>query len=258
MYSAAIFSKYKSFYAKSASDASKDADYVISCVGKDDDLNEITTGESGCFETMKKGAIFIDHTTTSAEIAISLSKIADSAGIHFMDAPVSGGNLGARKGQLSIMCGGDAKTFNKSKSILNLYSQGSSLIGRAGSGQLAKMVNQICIAGLIQGLAEGIDFGQKAGLDMKKVVEIISKGAASSWQMKNRGSTMLNHKYDFGFAVDLMRKDLAISLRKGDQLNVDLTVTKLVDKFYKDLQDDGFGKLDTTSLLLRLQRRKES
>ena len=241
-------------FAKTASDASIDADFVISCVGKDDDLEEITTGETGSFKTMKEGSIFIDHTTTSSEIAFTLSKIASSSNIQFMDAPVSGGNLGARKGLLSIMCGGDSETFYKSKTILDLYSKSSSLVGGPGSGQLAKMVNQICIAGLLQGLAEGMNFGRKAGLDMKKVIEIISKGAASSWQMENRSESMLAEKYDFGFAVDLMRKDLSILFKAGDKLEVELPVTRLVDSFYGEIQELGFGKFDTSSLLKRLQQ----
>jgi 3-hydroxyisobutyrate dehydrogenase-like beta-hydroxyacid dehydrogenase len=247
------FSNHRVSYAETARDASIDADFVISCVGKDSDLQQITTGDHGAFKTMKKGSIFIDHTTTSADIAIKLSKIATDAHIYFMDAPVSGGNLGARKGQLSIMCGGDREIYQLSKSILDLYSKGSSLIGNHGSGQLAKMVNQICIAGLIQGLAEGINFGKKAGLNMEKVLETISKGAASSWQMANRGTTMVDNKYDFGFAVDLMRKDLAIALNKGQELQAELPITKLVENFYEELQYAGYGKFDTTSLLLRLQ-----
>ncbi len=251
------FKKYKVTYALSPNEASINADFVLSCVGKDDDLKDVTTGQNGSFEAMKKGSIFIDHTTTSADIAIKLSKIASNLNINFLDAPVSGGNLGAIRGQLSVMCGGELSIYKKSKPIIDLYSKGSSLIGKNGSGQLAKMVNQICIAGLIQGLAEGINFGQKAGLNMKKVLEIIEKGAASSWQMQNRGSTMLDGKYDFGFAVDLMRKDLEIAFKKAEELNAMLPVTKLVDTFYRELQYMGKGELDTTSLLARLKNKQK-
>ncbi len=247
------FSDYEVSYARTPREAAIDADFVISCVGKDDDLEQITTSDNGAFKSMKKGSIFIDHTTTSADVAIRLSKIASLSNIHFMDAPVSGGNLGARKGQLSIMCGGDPEIFNKSQKILDLYSKSSSLIGNHGSGQLAKMVNQICIAGLIQGLAEGINFGHKAGIDMRKVLGTIGEGAASSWQMKNRGFTMLEGEYNFGFAVDLMRKDLAIALKKGQEFEAKLPVTELVEHFYEELHNSGYGKLDTTALLLRLK-----
>ncbi len=246
------FSDCKVAYTRTPNEAVIGADFVISCVGKDKDLEQITTGEYGAFKTMKKDSVFIDHTTTSADVAIKISKIALHSNIHFMDAPVSGGNLGARKGQLSIMCGGDPEIYKRSKKILELYSKSSLLIGQHGSGQLAKMVNQICIAGLIQGLAEGINFGHKAGIDMKKVLEIISEGAASSWQMKNRGFTMLEGEYNFGFAVDLMRKDLAIALKKGQEINAKLPVTGLVEHFYEELHVSGHGKLDTTALLLRL------
>ena len=248
------FSDYEVFYAKTPSEAAIDVDFVISCVGKDEDLEQITISEYGAFKSMRKGSVFIDHTTTSSDAAIKISKIASLSNIYFMDAPVSGGNLGARKGQLSIMCGGDPEIYNKSKKILNLYSKSSSLIGNHGSGQLAKMVNQICIAGLIQGLAEGINFGHKAGINMKKVLETISEGAASSWQMKNRGFTMLEGEYDFGFAVDLMRKDLAIALKKGKEFEAQLPVTELVEHFYEELNNSGHGKLDTTALLLRLKK----
>ena len=248
------FSDYDVFYAKTPSDAAIDVDFVISCVGKDEDLEQITISEYGAFKSMRRGSVFIDHTTTSSDVAIKISKIASLSNIYFMDAPVSGGNLGARKGQLSIMCGGDPEIYNKSKKILDLYSKSSSLIGNHGSGQLAKMVNQICIAGLIQGLAEGINFGHKAGIDMKKVLETISEGAASSWQMKNRGFTMLEGEYDFGFAVDLMRKDLAIALKKGQEFEAKLPVTDLVEHFYEELHNSGHGKLDTTALLLRLTK----
>ena len=251
------FSDYKVSYAKTPNEAAANSDYVISCVGKDEDLEQITISDYGAFKSMKKSSVFIDHTTTSADVAIKTSKIASHSGIHFMDAPVSGGNLGARKGQLSIMCGGDPEIYDQSKKILELYSKSSSLIGNHGSGQLAKMVNQICIAGLIQGLAEGINFGHKAGIDMDKVLETISEGAASSWQMKNRGLTMLEGKYNFGCAVDVMRKDLAIALKKGQEFDAKLPVTELVEKFYKDLHNSGHGKLDTTSLLLRLKNDKK-
>tara|TARA_A100001011_G_C14290519_1_gene835966 strand:- start:41 stop:973 length:933 start_codon:yes stop_codon:yes gene_type:complete len=251
------FKSYDATYVENLSDVSKDADFVISCVGKDPDVEEITTGTNGCFKFMKKNSIFIDHTTTSSETAIKLFNAANNFEINFIDAPVSGGNIGARAGQLSIMCGGKQEIFEKSKKILSLYSKTVALIGKSGSGQLAKMVNQICIAGLIQGLAEGINFGKMAGLDMSKVVDVIKNGAAGSWQMSNRSKTMINGKYDFGFAVDLMRKDLAILLKKGDLINAELPVTSVVDKFYEDLQKIGHGKSDTTSLLTRLEKKNK-
>ena len=250
---AKAFQEYDVSFKEQASEVAHDADFVISCVGKDVDLEEITIGPAGCFTSMREGTVFIDHTTTSSNIAVHIANKANNLNLNFLDAPVSGGNLGAKNGTLSVMCGGDDITFKKSKDIISLYSKNSILIGDSGCGQLAKMVNQICIVGLIQGLAEGINFGKKAGLDMNKVIDAIKDGAAGSWQMNNRSKTMINNEYNFGFAVDLMRKDLSILLNKGSEISADLPITKLVDDFYQDLQKLGRGNFDTTALLSRLE-----
>ena len=240
--------------AETPAEAARDKDFVFCCVGNDEDLRSVTTGPDGAFAAMKKGAIFIDNTTASAEVARELDAAATAAGFGFVDAPVSGGQAGAENGVLTVMCGGAPETFEKARPVIEAYSRMVGLMGPAGSGQLTKMVNQICIAGLVQGLAEGIHFGQKAGLDMEKVIEVISKGAAGSWQMENRHKTMIAGKYDFGFAVDWMRKDLGIVLDEGDRNGAKLPVTALVDQFYKDVQAMGGKRWDTSALLARLEK----
>ena len=232
--------------------AATGAEIVFGCVGNDNDLRHVTTGADGAFAGMAAGSIFVDHTTASAEVARELSAIARGRGFAFIDAPVSGGNLGAINGALTVMCGGDAKAFDTVRPIALAFSKAVTLLGESGAGQLAKMVNQICIAGLVQGLSEAIAFGQKAGLDMKAVLEVIGKGAAQSWQMDNRGPTMVDGKFDFGFAVDWMRKDLGLVLAEAQRNGARLPVTALVDQFYADVQALGGGRNDTSSLIRRL------
>jgi 3-hydroxyisobutyrate dehydrogenase/2-hydroxy-3-oxopropionate reductase len=229
------------------------ADLVFACVGNDDDLRAVTTGPEGAFAGMKPGAIFVDHTTASAEVARELDAAARPLGLHFIDAPVSGGNLGAINGALTVMCGGEAGAFAKAQPVAMAFAKAVTLLGESGAGQLAKMVNQICIAGLVQGLAEAVAFGQKAGLDMKAVLGVIGKGAAQSWQMDNRGPTMIDGKFDFGFAVDWMRKDLGLVLDEAKRNGARLPVTALVDQFYADVQATGGQRWDTSSLITRLK-----
>ncbi|KFB10117.1 NAD(P)-dependent oxidoreductase [Nitratireductor basaltis] len=242
-------------HAATPAEAAQDQDFVFACVGNDDDLREVTIGDDGAFQTMKAGSIFIDNTTASAEVARELAGLADEKGFGFIDAPVSGGQAGAENGVLTVMCGGSEEHFNQAKPVIESYARMIGLMGPAGSGQLTKMVNQICIAGLVQGLSEGIHFAGKAGLDIEKVVEVISKGAAGSWQMENRHKTMAQGKYDFGFAVDWMRKDLGICLTEADNNGAKLPVTALVDQFYKDVQQMGGNRWDTSSLLARLEKK---
>ncbi|HET7796167.1 MAG TPA: NAD(P)-dependent oxidoreductase [Rhizobacter sp.] len=230
----------------------RDADIVFACVGNDADLRSVTVGERGAFAGMKPGAVFVDHTTASAEVARELAAEARARGLEFIDAPVSGGNLGAINGALTVMCGGDAAAFAAMQPVAMAFSKAVTLLGDSGAGQLAKMVNQICIAGLVQGLAEAIAFGQKAGLDMKAVLGVIGKGAAQSWQMDNRGPTMVDGKFDFGFAVDWMRKDLGLVLDEARRNGARLPVTALVDQFYADVQALGGQRWDTSSLIKRL------
>lgn len=234
-------------------EAAKDADFVFACVGNDDDLRSVTTGPDGVFAGMKAGAVFVDHTTASAAVARELSAAAAARGLQFIDAPVSGGNLGALNGVLTVMCGGDPAAFDAMKPVAMAFSRAVTLLGPSGAGQLAKMVNQISIAGLLQGLSEAIAFGEKAGLDMKAVLAVIGKGAAQSWQMDNRGPTMVDGKFDFGFAIDLMRKDLGLVFDEARRNGAQLPVTALVDQFYADLQARGANKLDTSSLIKRLR-----
>ena len=234
--------------------AAEGQDYVFACVGNDDDLRSVTLAADGAFSTMKEGAIFIDNTTASAEVARELDEAARKRGFGFVDAPVSGGQAGAENGVLTVMCGGDQQVFDKAKPVIEAFARMVGLMGPVGAGQLTKMINQICIAGLVQGLAEGIHFGHKAGLDVNKVVEVISKGAAGSWQMENRHKTMNEASYDFGFAVDWMRKDLGICLEEADRNGAKLPVTALIDQFYKEVQTMGGGRWDTSSLLARLER----
>ncbi|ASY63260.1 2-hydroxy-3-oxopropionate reductase [Sinorhizobium sojae CCBAU 05684] len=240
--------------AATPAEAAKDQEFIFACVGNDDDLRSVTTGDHGAFETIGAGAIFIDNTTASAEVARELDAAARAKGAHFIDAPVSGGQAGAENGVLTVMCGGDEEVFEKAKPVIEAYARMVGLMGPAGSGQLTKMINQICIAGLVQGLAEGIHFGKKAGLDIEKVIEVISKGAAGSWQMENRHKTMNAGKYDFGFAVDWMRKDLDIVLAEARRNGAKLPVTALVDQFYADVQALGGNRWDTSSLLARLEK----
>ena len=230
-----------------------DADIVFCCVGNDDDLRGVTLGSAGAFAGMKPGAIFVDHTTASASVARELYAVAKSLGLAFIDAPVSGGQAGAQNGLLTVMCGGDQAAFDAVQPTALAFSRAFTLLGDSGAGQLAKMVNQICIAGLVQGLSEAIAFGQRAGLDMNQVLDVIGKGAAQSWQMDNRGKTMAAGKFDFGFAVDWMRKDLGLVLDEAKRNGARLPVTALVDQFYADVQQMGGQRWDTSSLIKRLK-----
>jgi 3-hydroxyisobutyrate dehydrogenase/2-hydroxy-3-oxopropionate reductase len=235
--------------------AAEGADFVFTCVGNDDDLRSVTVGKDGVLSGMKAGAILIDNTTASAEVARELHAAAKEKSCGFIDAPVSGGQAGAENGVLTVMCGGDEATFEKAKPVIDAYARMVGLMGDVGAGQLTKMINQICIAGVVQGLAEGIHFGKQAGLDIEKVVDVISKGAAGSWQMENRHKTMNAGKYDFGFAVDWMRKDLDIVLTEARRNGAKLPVTALVDQFYGDVQQMGGNRWDTSSLLARLDKK---
>ena len=245
--------EYGGGHAATPREAAKGADIVFACVGNDDDLRSVVLGADGAFAGMKPGAIFVDHTTASAEVARELGAEAAKRGLKFIDAPVSGGNLGAINGALTVMCGGDAQAFEAIQPVAMAFSRAVTLLGPHGAGQLAKMVNQIAIAGLVQGLAEAIAFGERAGLDMKAVLGVIGKGAAQSWQMDNRGPTMIEGKFDFGFAIDWMRKDLGLVLDEARRNGAQLPVTALVDQFYADLQAQGANRLDTSSLIQRLR-----
>lgn len=247
--------QYGGTAAPTPAEAARDADFVFVCVGNDDDLRQVTTGKDGALQGMKPGAILIDNTTASAEVARELYEAAKARGCAFIDAPVSGGQAGAENGVLTVMCGGDEADFEKARPVIEAYARMVGLMGAAGAGQLTKMINQICIAGLVQGLAEGIHFGKRAGLDIEKVVEVISKGAAGSWQMENRHKTMNEGRYDFGFAVDWMRKDLGIVLAEARRNGAKLPVTAVVDQFYGDVQGMGGNRWDTSSLLARLERK---
>jgi len=239
--------------ARTPAEAARGAELVFACVGNDDDLRSVTTGADGAFAGMKKGAIFVDHTTASAAVARELATAAAAKGLGFVDAPVSGGNVGATNGALTVMCGGEPAAFAAAKPVAMAFAKAMTLLGPSGSGQLAKMVNQVAIAGLVQGLSEAIAFGDRAGLDMKAVLEVIGKGAAQSWQMDNRGPTMIDNKFDFGFAVDWMRKDLGIALEEARRNGARLPVTALVDQFYAEVQASGGNRLDTSSLIKRLR-----
>jgi 3-hydroxyisobutyrate dehydrogenase len=240
--------------ASTPREAAAGADFVFCCVGNDADLRSVVLGDDGAFAGMRRGAALVDHTTASADVARELHSVAVLRGLHFVDAPVSGGEAGAVNGLLTVMCGGDAAPFDAMKPVAMAYSRAVTLLGASGAGQLAKMVNQICIAGLVQGLAEGIAFGANAGLDMPAVLEVIGKGAAQSWQMDNRGKTMIDDKFDFGFAVDWMRKDLGLVLDEARRNGALLPVTALVDQFYAELQRTGGGRWDTSSLIRRLRK----
>ena len=234
-------------------EAATGAEIVFCCVGNDDDLRSVVLGDDGAFAGMASGATFVDHTTASASVARELSQAATAQGLQFIDAPVSGGQAGAQNGVLTVMCGGDAKAFADVEPVAAAFARAVTLLGESGAGQLAKMVNQICIAGLVQGLSEAIAFGQRAGLDMEAVLAVISKGAAQSWQMENRGKTMVAGKFDFGFAVDWMRKDLGLVLDEAKRNGARLPVTALVDQFYADVQQAGGNRFDTSSLITRLK-----
>jgi len=240
-------------HAATPREAAAGADVVFCCVGNDDDLRAVVLGDDGAFAGMKKGAVLVDHTTASADVARELSKAAEALGLHFIDAPVSGGQAGAQNGALTVMCGGDAAVFERIKPVAMAFSRAVTLLGESGAGQLAKMVNQIAIAGLVQGLSEAIAFGQRAGLDMNAVLGVISKGAAQSWQMENRGKTMIEGKFDYGFAVDWMRKDLGLVLDEAKRNGARVPVTALVDQFYADVQQAGGNRWDTSSLIIRLK-----
>ena len=233
--------------------AASNADIVFCCVGNDDDLRSVVLGENGAFAGMAPGSVFVDHTTASADVARELSKAALERGLQFIDAPVSGGQAGAQNGALTVMCGGDPATFARVEPVIAAFARAVTLLGESGAGQLAKMVNQIAIAGLVQGLSEAIAFGQRAGLDMNAVLAVIGKGAAQSWQMDNRGKTMIEGKFDYGFAVDWMRKDLGLVLDEAKRNGARLPVTALVDQFYADVQQAGGRRWDTSSLITRLK-----
>ena len=247
-------SEYNGKMAETPAEAAKNAEYVFTCVGNDNDLREVTFGENGIFKTINKDSVYIDNTTASATIAREIYEYAKKNGFGALDAPVSGGQAGAENGALTVMIGGDQNDFDKAKDKIDCYSKKMKLLGNAGSGQLAKMVNQICIAGLVQGLSEGINFGMKAGLNMEDVIEVISKGAAQSWQMENRYKTMIDDKFDFGFAVDWMRKDLKIAMDEAKNNGSLLPITELVDKFYGEVQELGGKRWDTSSLIKRFRK----
>ena len=240
--------------AQTPREAAAGAAIVFACVGNDDDLRSVTLGAEGAFAGMAKDAVFVDHTTASAAVARELDQAARRLGLHFIDAPVSGGQAGAQNGLLTVMCGGEQAAFDRIRPVAMAFSRACTLLGASGAGQLAKMVNQICIAGLVQGLSEAVAFGQAAGLDMKQVLEVIGKGAAQSWQMDNRGHTMVDDKFDFGFAVEWMRKDLGLCLDESKRNGAHLPVTALVDQFYGDIVGMGGARWDTSSLIRRLRR----
>jgi 3-hydroxyisobutyrate dehydrogenase/2-hydroxy-3-oxopropionate reductase len=252
--SAAWAEKFGGKSAPTPAEAARDADFVFTCVGNDDDLRSVTSGRDGALQTMKAGAILIDNTTASADVARELYAAAKEKGVGFIDAPVSGGQAGAENGVLTVMCGAEDAVYEKAKPVIDAFARMVGLMGAPGAGQLTKMINQICIAGIVQGLAEGIHFGKRAGLDIEKVVDVISKGAAGSWQMENRHKTMNEGKYDFGFAIDWMRKDLGIVLDEARHNGAKLPLTALVDQFYGDVQAMGGNRWDTSSLLARLEK----
>ena len=247
-------SEYVGNIAETPAEAAKNSEYIFTCVGNDNDLREVTFGDNGAFKTIKKGSVYIDNTTASATIAREIHDYAKKNGFGSLDAPVSGGQAGAENGALTVMIGGDQSDFDKAKDIIDCYSKKMKLLGGPGNGQLAKMVNQICIAGLVQGLSEAINFGMKAGLKMEDVIEVISKGAAQSWQMENRYQTMIDDKFDFGFAVDWMRKDLKIAMDEAKNNGSLLPVTELVDKYYGEVQEMGGNRWDTSRVIKRIRK----
>jgi len=238
-------------------EAVKDADFVMSCVGNDDDLRSVVIGEQGALTGMLAGSVFVDHTTASAVVARELAELAAASGVGFVDAPVSGGQAGAENGQLAIMCGGAQPDFDKAHPVMDVYAKAIERFGDVGAGQITKMCNQICIAGLVQGMSEAINFAEKAGLDAKQMANLVSKGAGGSWQLSNRAETMVDNKFDYGFAVDWMRKDLGIALDTAEEIGASLPVTALVDQFYADVQQMGGGRWDTSSLIQRLRSVKK-
>jgi len=240
--------------AATPAEAAKDADFIFTCVGNDDDLRAVTIGDQGAFQSVKPGAVFIDNTTTSAIVARELSAIADEKGFAFIDAPVSGGQAGAENGKLTVMCGGDEAAFAKAMPVIESFAASVKLLGPSGYGQLTKMVNQICIAGLVQALSEGIHFAKRADLDVEKVIDVISKGAAQSWQMENRYLTMMNNEFEFGFAVDWMRKDLGNAMEEAGKNGATLPITRIVDGYYEEVQKMGGNRWDTSSLIARLEK----
>jgi 3-hydroxyisobutyrate dehydrogenase-like beta-hydroxyacid dehydrogenase len=244
-------------HAATPAAAARDAEFVMACVGNDDDLRSVCIGPDGAFAGMAKGAVFVDHTTVSAQVTREMAEAAAAAGLGYVDAPVSGGQAGAENGVLSIMCGGSEADYARAEPVMDAYARICRRLGDTGAGQLAKMVNQIAIAGLLQGLSEALHFGRKAGLDGEKVVEVISQGAAGSWQMVNRHKTMLEDRFDFGFAVDWMRKDLGICLRTAEEIGAPLPNTALIDQYYKDVQAMGGGRWDTSALIARLKALSE-
>ena len=246
--------EHKGDIAETPMEAAKDCDFIFTCVGNDNDLREVTLGNKGLFKTAKKSSVYIDNTTASANIARELYKEAMSRGFNFLDAPISGGQAGAESGTLTVMVGGDEPPFKKAEPVIDCYSKKIKLLGPSGSGQLTKMVNQICIAGLVQGLSEAINFGMNAGLNMNDVIEVISKGAAQSWQMDNRHKTMIEDKFDYGFAVDWMRKDLKIAMEEAKKNNSPLPITKIIDEYYAEVQKMGGQRWDTSSLIKRFRK----
>ena len=236
------------------SELGTECEFIFCCVGNDDDLRSVTIGEFGVFDNMSKKSLFIDHSTVSAEVAKELANVTIERGFSFIDAPVSGGQLGAQNGILTIMCGGSQENFDRVKPIMDCYSKSCVLLGYNGAGQTTKMVNQICIAGVLQGLAEALLFSEKSGLDTNLVLDVISKGAAGSWQLENRGTTMVKNEFEFGFAVDWMRKDLGICLDEASRIGASLPITAIVDQFYNDIQNIGGGRWDTSSLIARLKK----
>ena len=248
--------EYKGKAANTPAEAAKDSDFIFTCVGNDNDLREVTIGKEGLFNTAKKDSVYVDNTTASAEVARELYKEAKNKGFHFLDAPVSGGQAGAESGKLTVMIGGDEDAFKKAEPIIACYSQKAKLLGAPGSGQLTKMMNQMCIAGAVQGLAEALNFGINAGLNMDDVVETISKGAAQSWQMENRSKTMVADKFDYGFAVDWMRKDLKIAMEEAKRNGSPVPITTLIDGFYAEVQKMGGNRWDSSSLIALLKKKK--
>ncbi len=245
---------YKGSSASTPADAARDADFIFACVGNDDDLREVTVGPGGAFESVKAGAVFVDNTTTSAIVAREMSAIAEEKGFSFLDAPVSGGQAGAENGKLTVMIGGNEAAFEKAVPVIESFAASVRLLGPSGFGQLTKMVNQVCIAGLVQALSEGIHFAKRAGLDVEKVMDVISKGAAQSWQMENRFATMMNNEFEFGFAVDWMRKDLGIAMKEAGKNGAMLPITEIVDGYYAEIQEMGGNRWDTSSLIALLEK----
>ena len=246
--------KFKGRVSSSLQEIAESSNVIILCISKDEDVEEVINGNEGMLKNLKEGTIIIDHSTTSSELPIKMNKLLNPLNIKFIDAPISGGQAGAESGQLSVMAGGDKQSFDKVKEIINVYSKFTKYMGKSGSGQLTKMVNQICIAGLIQALSEGINFSENVGLNSRDVLEVISKGAAQSWQMENRWESMLQDEYDHGFAVDLMKKDLAIVIKRAEKSGINIDITKIIDGFYTEIQDANGGRWDTSSLLRRIQK----